>query len=132
MEGSESNNTNRSFCKICAQNGYSAVPLYWHRDGEKEDGTPKWIAFKDHAGTVRHIHKPLEPKAAVEETFNETMAESAPIGSCKTNAIKELPEYPNGTEMKKTLTSAYELSPRQSRLLKNVLDNLEYFRVDNS
>ncbi len=132
MESSEGSSTNRSFCKICSENGYSTVPIYWHREGEKEDGTPKWIPFKDQACTIRHTHKHLEQKAVQEETSNEATAESTPVSSCGTNSIKELPEYLSDSDMKEVLTSAYELSQRQSRLLKNVLDNLEYFPVDNS
>lgn len=128
----EGNRSNTSLCRICAENGHPEVTIFWAHEGERDDGTPRWIPYKDQACTVRHVHKHLETKAVEEATAHDATAESNTVSRCRTDSIKEQPEYLSDSETKDTLTTAYELSQRQSRLLKNLIDNLDYLPEENS
>jgi hypothetical protein len=128
----QSNNPNSSICKYCAENGFPNVCIYWDKKGEKEDGTPKWVPFKDQTCTVRHIHEHLEQRTAEEQSTYNAMVKSTMAASSRADLIGEQAGYPSDSEIKDALTTAFELSQKQSTLLKNLLDSLEYVPKDNS
>lgn len=119
MESNEANNANSTFCKICAENGYPNVEIYW-KHVPKEDGTTGWAPCKDKERNVRHTHMHLEPKPSMETR------ESIENWTNKETPPADQQEPLSESEIIQTLLNIHQLSQQHNRILKGLLETLGY------
>ncbi len=126
MENSENNTNNSSLCKICAQNGFPNIRIFWNSIGEKEDGTPKWAPHEDINCNLRHTHRQVETEThqapvTGAQLHDTTEEESAP---------RSLPyEYLANIDVIAALTTVLELDQKRDRLMRELLAKI-YYRSD--
>ena len=120
VENGENNTNNSSLCKICAQNGFPNVRIYWKRF-EREDGSTGWVPCENEECTIRHTHRHLYAKPLAEEKLP---VEDEP----QEVSAREHQEPLSETEIMQILLEVHELSQKQNSLLKGLLDNLGHLR----
>ena len=119
----ESNNTNyvsSSFCKICSENGFPNVLIYWKRV-KMEDGSTQWKPCEDLECSVKHTHRKIESRPSTEANISEGDA----------NTVRNTPQIDqheslSESEIGQALLDVYHLSQQQNQLLKGLLDTLGY------
>ena len=126
MENSENNTNNSSFCKICSQNGFPNIRIFWKSIGEKVDGTTRWVPHEDIECSLRHTHRQSEtnfPQAPVTGADLHVTTEEE---SAQSNVQYE---YISSIDVIATLTTILELDQKRDRLMRELLAKI-YHRTD--
>lgn len=126
MENSENNTNNSSFCKICAQNGFESIRIFWKSIGEKEEGKPIWKPHEDHECTIPHTHRYLEPQnsQATEEQVQNTQLYTDRTGR-KLNPTYDKTTLLANNDAINILHNLFELYERQHQLLEELLEKIQ-------
>lgn len=118
--------SHESYCKICAQYGFSNVRIYWKQVGEKEDGSQKWVPHEDEEHSVRHRHRHLDVNQtpAVAEKSLSNISNSVIID--ETSLFDYQNEYISNIDVIAALSRISELDQKRDRLLRELVNSIRY------